>query len=245
MAGGEELVLPPLGLPGPAPAALRRAPRLRPARVPRQRGPELHRRRAARLLDQPRHADVGRLDPVGPGSGRLRLGRCADQLPERALLRARRRSRPLAGESPAREGHPPLPLRLLAGDAALGRVRAAAAAVRPRLPQPRQPEDLEVARQRARSARPRRRVRRRPGALLGRAGRPVRPGRRRHARRLPRALRAGARERPRQPALADDGDDRPLPRRRAARRRRTSPATSPGRRGRCRKGFRPPSTAGT
>ena len=56
---------------------------------------------------------------------------------------------------------------------------AAAAALRPRVPAPRRPEDLEVARQRRRSARPHRRVRRRPGALLVRAGDLVRPGRRR------------------------------------------------------------------
>ena len=78
----------------------------------------------------------------------------------------------LAGAAPAGEGHPPLPLRLLAGVAALGRLRAAEAAVRARLPQPRRPQDLEVARQRARPARPGRRVRRRPGPVLGRTRRP-------------------------------------------------------------------------
>ena len=46
----------------------------------------------------------------------------------------------------------------------------------------------------------------------------VRPGRERVARRHRRPLRARARQRPRQPALADDGDDRPLPRRRDSRR---------------------------
>ena len=42
----------------------------------------------AGLLDQPRGPAVGRSDPVGPEPGRLRLGRRARQLPERADLRA-------------------------------------------------------------------------------------------------------------------------------------------------------------
>ena len=78
-------------------------------------------------------------------------------------------------------------------------------------------------------------VRRRSGPLLGGSRRPVRPGRQRHARQLPRALRARARQRPRQPALAHDGDDRPLPRRRAAAARPTTRASSRPPRGRCRK----------
>ena len=91
----------------------------------------------------------------------------------------------------------------------------AAAAVRARLPAPRRPEDLEVARQRRRPARPDRRLRRRPGAVLVRARGLLRAGRQRLARRAPRALRPRARQRPRQPPLADDGDDRALPRRHA------------------------------
>ena len=39
-----------------------------------QRGSELHRGRPAGLLDQPRRPDVGDPDPLGSGSGRLRLG---------------------------------------------------------------------------------------------------------------------------------------------------------------------------
>ena len=64
-----------------------RAPGLRPAGIPRQRGAELHRRRAAGLLDQPGRADVGDPDPVGSGFGRLRVGGRARQLPERADVR--------------------------------------------------------------------------------------------------------------------------------------------------------------
>ena len=95
--------------------------------------------------------------------------------PARAVLAAR--------PPPARQGHPPLPLRLLAGAAARGRLRGAAAAVRPRLPAARRPQDLEVARQRDRPARPDRRLRRRRGPLLGAALGLVRPGRQRLDRR--------------------------------------------------------------
>ena len=76
-------------------------------------------------------------------------------------------------------------------------------------------QDLEVARERHRPARPDRRLRRRRRSLLVRPRGLVRPGRQRVDRRPPRALRARARQRPRQPPLANDGDDRALPRRRA------------------------------
>ena len=114
------------------------------------------------------------------------------------------------------QGHPALPLRLLAGTAARCRLRPAQPAVRPRVPAPRRPEDLEVARQRRRPPRPDRRLRHRPGAVLVRRAsfRSARTAA--FARQLPRALRARARQRPRQPALADDRDGRALPRRRAA-----------------------------
>ena len=227
MDRGEELLLPTLGLPGQAPRAVRRAQRLRAARLPLQRGAQLHRRRAAGLQHQPGGPAVGCADPVGSGSGRLRLGRRSRQLPERALLRARGRSRGvLAGRAPAREGHPAVPLRVLARDAPLGRVRGAEAALRPRLAPPGRPQDLEVARQRGRPARPRRRLRRRPGAFLVRARGLVRPGRQRLARRRARALRARARQRPRQPALADDRDDRAVPRRQPRPRPRRTPLPS-------------------
>ena len=83
---GEELVLPALRLPGAAAGAVR-ARRLRAARLPRERGAELHQGRPAGLLDQPRRPDVGDPDPVGSGFGRLRLGRRSRQLPERADVR--------------------------------------------------------------------------------------------------------------------------------------------------------------
>ena len=211
-----------------------RARRLRPAGVPGQRGAQLHRGRAAGLLDQPRRTDVGDPDPVGSGFGRLRLGRRPRQLPERAHLRAARARicvetfwpavRHLLAKDILRFHCVYWPAMLLGG-----RVRAAAAALRPRVPAARRPEDLEVARERRRPARPDRCLRRRPGAVLVCAGDLVRPGRRRLDRRHPRALRARARQRSRQPALADDGDGRALPRRHAARRCRRRTAPSPPR----------------
>ena len=101
---GEELLLPPLGLPGAAARAVRERPDFVLPRLPLQRGQELHRRRAARLLDQPRRPALGHAAPVGREPGRLRLGRRARQLPERAHLRA-------PGRGPARgvlaRGAPP------------------------------------------------------------------------------------------------------------------------------------------
>ena len=86
----------------------------------------------------------------------------------------------LAGRpAPAREGHPALPLRLLAGDAARRGLRRSAPALRPRLSPARRPQDLEVARERRRPARSGRRLRRRPGSVLVRALGLVRAGRRR------------------------------------------------------------------
>ena len=220
---GEELLLPALRVPGPAARALRRAARLRAPELPLQRGPELHRRRAAGLLDQPRGADLGHPAAVGREPGRLRLGRRARQLPERAHVRAAGRGSPCrvlaGGAAPDGEGHPPLPLRLLAGDAARRqattcRSRSSCTAtccstshkISKSLGNVIDPLDLiDVY---GADTRP----------LLGDALGLVRPGRQRVARRHPRAVRARARQRARQPALADDGDDRALPRRRASRR---------------------------
>ena len=214
---GAELVLPALGLPGAAARALRRAPRLRAACVSGERGEGVHRRGPTGLLDQPGRAAVGDPDPVGAGPGRVRLGGRARQLPERAHVRAPgggSRAEVLAGRPPpAREGHPPLPLRLLAGDAARRGIRRPAPAVRARVPPAERSEDLEVPRQRRRSSRPDRHVRGRRGAVLVRAVGVVRPGRHGVDRRPSRAVRARAGERPRKSPLTGHSDDRPLPRR--------------------------------
>ena len=135
---GAQLVLPAVGVPGAAARALRRAAGLRPPGVPGERGADVRRGRAPGLLDQPCRPALGHPDPVGPRAGRLRVGGRARQLPERADVCATRREsrRPLlAGRaSPAGKGHPPLPLRLLARDAARRGLRAAPAALRARIP---------------------------------------------------------------------------------------------------------------
>ena len=87
------------------------------------------------------------------------------------------------------QGHPPLPLRVLAGDAPLGRLRGAEAALRARLPAARRQEDLEVARQHHRAARADRRLRRRRSSVLDGARGLVRSGRQRIRDRRARALR--------------------------------------------------------
>ena len=137
MDRGAQLVLPAVVVPAAAARALR-ARRLRPARVPGERGAQLHRGWPPGLLDQQGRADLGHPDPVGSGFDRLRLGGRPRQLPERADLRTSRRGSDrdvlAVGQAPARQGHPALPLRLLARDAARCRIRAAAAAVRARVP---------------------------------------------------------------------------------------------------------------
>ena len=93
-----------------------------------QRGARLHQAGPARLLDEP-HVDlVGHPAAVGPDARRLRVVRRAVQLLHRGRLRRRPRAlRPLlAGRLPPhRQGHPPLPRGVLAGDAD-GRGRGAA-----------------------------------------------------------------------------------------------------------------------
>ena len=191
---GAQLVLPALGLSGRAARAVRRAGRLRASRLQGERGAELHRRWAPGLLDLARRPTLGHPDSLGPRPGRLRLGRCARQLRQRADVRPCRRGSPVAvlagGQAPAREGHPPLSLRLLAGHAPCRRRGGAAPALRPRLPAARRSEDLEVARKRAQPTRPRRELRRRRAAVLVRSQRLVRSGRNCVGSRAPRPLRA-------------------------------------------------------
>ena len=188
---GAQLVLPPLRLPGPAARALRRAARLRAAGLPLQRGAQLHRGRAARLLDQPRDADLGGADPVGSGAGRLRLGRRAHQLPERPAATRPARTSSASGRRVHFLAKDILRFHCVYWPALLlaAGYEPPQAAVRARLPEHRPAEDLEVARERDRPARPDRRLRRRRGPVLVRAAGLVRPGRQRHARLVPRALR--------------------------------------------------------
>ena len=140
--------------------ALRRAPRLRAAALPLQRGAELHRGRSPGLQRSaapaqpwgvpipwdPEQVTYVWVDALINYLSALTYARAGEDLRDALLA---------GGPAPARQGHPALPLRLLAGDAARRRLRRAAAAVRARLPAARRPQDLEVARQRDRPARPR------------------------------------------------------------------------------------------
>ncbi len=140
-----------------------------------ERGAALHRGRAGGLLDLPLARARPRLGipvPDDPEPGDVRLGRRAGELHHGPRLRQRRRrlpallarrARPRPGD---RQGHPALPRGLLAGDAALGGAAGADPCRRPWLSDDRRPEDEQVARQRRRSDRGGRAVRRRPAALL-------------------------------------------------------------------------------
>ena len=123
---------------------------------------------------------------------------------------------------PARDGqgHPQVPRGDLAGAAAGGRPRAAAADDDPRLPADGREEDVEVARQRARPLRGDRALRRRRAALLPLPRGQLRPGRLDLHGRLRGPLRDRAGQRLRQPRQPRPGDGRALPRRRRARGRR-------------------------
>ena len=128
---GGELLLPPVPLRRPAAGVVRRPSRRDRARVPRQRGARHHPLRPARLLGEPHQHRVGRAAPVGPQARRLRVVRRAHQLHQRRRLRHRRggvRALVAGRRAHHRQGHHPLPLRLLAGDADVGRHRPAPAA---------------------------------------------------------------------------------------------------------------------
>ena len=112
--------------------------RLRRAAHPLQRGALVHHRRPQRRLAQPREAHLGRRGPVGSRARLLRLVRRAAQLLHGAVLRGGR-ARPhrgaVAGDAAdPRQGHPQVPRRDLARDAAGRRRGAPAEAVHPRLP---------------------------------------------------------------------------------------------------------------
>ena len=237
VADRAQLVLPAVGLPGAARAPLRRPPGLRPARLPAQRDARLHPGRARGLLDQPR-ADPGRLgDPVpdrrerrdgtargrlvGPRGGQdLRLVRRADQLHHGRRLPGRsRRVRPLVAGRPAhhRQGHRPLPLDLLAGDAVERRPRAAAPRLGPRLPDRRRRRaDEQEPRQLPRPGRFRRDIRLGRRALRRAARGAVRSRRGGVVGLVRAALQRGPRQRLREPRQPDRVDDQPLPGRGAA-----------------------------
>ena len=179
--------------------------------------------------------DVGHPAAVGPEPRRLRLVRRADQLPHRGRLR-----RPTASAStdvvagrlpPDRQGHHPLPLRVLAGDADVGRHRAAARAGRvdgwllvggEKMSKTDAATSIEP-------ARPGRRRRRRRVPLLLPRRHAVRQRRRLHLRGAGRPLQRRPRQQPRQPRCR--GSPRSSARSAAASARRRPPtARSPPRR---------------
>ena len=199
-----------------------RARRLRPARVPGERGAQLHRGRPPGLLDQPRGADLGHPDPVGSGFDRLRLGGRPRQLPERAHLRASR-ARIWSRRSGRRSGTCS-PRTSCASTASTGPRCCSPPGYEP-------PQQLFVHGYLLLDDR-------KISKSLGNVVDPLDlldvygtdPVRFWCARAVsfgqdgaasiaghPRALRARARQRSRQPALADDGDGRALPQRHAAR----------------------------
>ncbi len=153
------------------------------------------------------------------------------QLHHRAGLRRRRaRLPPLLGgrrraAAPDRQGDHPLPLPVLAGDAARGR-RAGADAARSRqgfITQER-PQAQQDDRQRDRPGGARRAARARRRPLLPAARGELRPGLGLHRRGLRRALQRRPRERPRQPRVARAHDGGALLRRQGAAARRPGTA---------------------
>ena len=124
---GGELLLPPQPFPAAPARLVRRPPRRHQARVPRQRGARPHPWRAARLLGQPHHPEVGHPPSLGCEACRLRVVRRAGQLHHRHRLRQRSGAvrAVVAGPSRHRQGHHPPSLRVLAGHADERRHRAA------------------------------------------------------------------------------------------------------------------------
>ena len=165
---------------------------------------------------------------MGSRARLLRLVRRAPQLLHGALLRPRRCRRDrqvLARRLPRhRQGHPQVPRRLLARDAARRRHPAARAPLHPRLPadegrERRGAQDVQVARQRARPVRGHGPVRDRRAPLLLLPRGLVRARRLGEHHHLRRALHVRARQRVRQPRESHAEHDRPLLRRQGARRR--------------------------
>ena len=114
-----------------------------------QRGGVLRPAGAPGPLDLPFHLQLGHPDPVGRQARPLRVDRRPAQLPECGRVRRRRRRREVrphlaAGRAPGRQGHPPVPRRHLAGDAAGSRRAPAEDGVRARLAARRRREDEQV-----------------------------------------------------------------------------------------------------
>ena len=194
---------------------------LRAAEGAAERGRELRARRAAGSVDLAHHVRLGHAGAGRPEARHVCVGRRADQLHHRRSAFPDTESdnvQALLAGRPAcdRQGHRALPRGLLAGLPDVGRHRGAAAHLLPRLPvQPRR-EDVEVGRQRGRSVRARRRLRRRSAALFLPARSAVRAGRQLQPRGDRQPHQRRPRQRSRQPGAALAVDDRQAARRRAA-----------------------------
>ena len=219
----EELLLPAVEVSAAAARSFRRAPVVSGTGHPAQRDPPADRGRPAGHLGEPRRAVVGHPAAVGSVERRLRVVRCAGQ------LRLGGRSRPArrhdgevvaGGSAHRRQGHHTLPCGVLAGDADGRRAAAAAACVRPRLPDDRRPADEQDARHDRRSDRGGRSPRRRSAAAVSRQGDRVWRRRRFLVEALRRALQRRPRQQPRQPGEPGLGDGRALPAGEARRRKR-------------------------
>ena len=126
------------------------------ARVEAQRGPQLHQGRPPGHLHHPDLHRLGGRGPLGRAPCLLRLVRRADQLPDRHRLRrgpGAVRAMVAGGPPPARQGHHPVPLRVVAGDVHGRRHRPARPRPGARVAARGRREDVQVA-ARTRSPRP-------------------------------------------------------------------------------------------
>ncbi len=137
--------------------AVRGAARVHRPRDPAQRDRQLRRRRTQGSVDLAHHVRLGRSGPRRSRARDVRVGRRAHQLPHRCRVpRHRIRVLPaLLARRPAhhRQGHHAVPHRVLARVPDVRRPRAAQARVRARVPVQQGREDVQVGRQRRRSAR--------------------------------------------------------------------------------------------
>ncbi len=209
-----QLLLPPLRVPRPPPSALRRPSRLRRARVATQRDAAAARVGPRRHLGQPRRTGVGHPAPVRPGQRRLCVVRRAHQLRGGGRLRlGRHEVRALvAGRlASGRQGHHPVPLCRLAGDADERGPGRAQAGLRARLGAHQGPEDEQVAWHRARSARRGQAIRARPAPAVSHERDRLRVGRRLHVGSFRGEVQRRPGEQPRQPRQSRHLDGRAVP----------------------------------
>ncbi len=211
---GEELVLPAVEVPAAAARPLRGPSVVRRAGDAPQRDPPPGRRRPRGHLDEPGRAVVGHPAAVRRDERRLRLVRRAHQLRRGRRLRLGPGALPgaVAGQ-PAhrRQGHHPLPLRHLAGDADEREGAVARTGVRPRLGVLQGRADEQVARQHRRSARRRQAFRPGSAAAVPGQGSALRRRRRLHLGALRGEVQRRPRQQPRQPREPRRVDDRALP----------------------------------